>query len=86
MGLADPAMLADSAVMITNMLDSLPYKIFATSSIDAMVHSVESFLSPNGCSISRIFSTEALRLFLHAGKSPWKPEVKTHGRLMRQIS
>lgn len=55
MGLANPAMLADTAVMITNMLDSLPYKIFATSSIDAMVHSVESFLSPNGCSISRIF-------------------------------
>ena len=25
-------------------------------------------------------------LFLHAGKSPWKPEVKTHGRLTQQIS
>ena len=66
MGLAAPAMVADSAVMITNMLDSLPYKIFATSSIDAMVHSVESFLSPNGCSISRIFSTEALKTILKA--------------------
>lgn len=75
MGLADPAMLADSAVMITNMLDSLPYKIFATSSIDAMVHSVESFLSPNGCSISRIFSTEALKTILTC----WKKSVEAGG-------
>ena len=75
MGLAAPAMVADSAVMITNMLDSLPYKIFATSSIDAMVHSVESFLSPNGCSISRIFSTEALKTILTC----WKKSVEAGG-------
>lgn len=75
MGLASNAMLADKAVMITNMLDSLPYKIFATSSIDAMVHSVESFLSPNGCSISRIFSTEALKTILQC----WKKSVEAGG-------
>ena len=75
MGLAAPAMVADSAVMINNMLDSLPYKIFATSSIDAMVHSVESFLSPNGCSISRIFSTEALKTILTC----WKKSVEAGG-------
>lgn len=75
MGLAIDAMLPDKAVMITNMLDSLPYKIFATSSIDAMVHSVESFLSPNGCSISRIFSTEALKTII----SCWKKAVDNGG-------
>lgn len=75
MGLASNAMLADKAVMITNMLDSLPYKIFATSSIDAMVHSVESFLSPNGCSISRIFSTEALKTIIQC----WKKSVEAGG-------
>lgn len=80
MGLASLAMLPDKAVMITNMLDSLPYKVFATSSIDAMVHSVESFLSPNGCSISRIFSTEALKIIItcwkkytdNGGADAWK--------------
>lgn len=75
MGLASDAMFADKAVMITNMLDSLPYKIFATSSIDAMVHSVESFLSPNGCSISRIFSTEALTTIIKC----WKKSVEAGG-------
>lgn len=64
MGLASDAMLPDKAVLITDLLSSLPYKIFATSSIDAMVHSVESFLSPNGCSISRVFSTEALKIII----------------------
>ena len=68
MGLSSEAMLPDKAVLITNMLSSLPYKIFATSSIDAMVHSVESFLSPNGCSISRVFSTEALKIILTCWK------------------
>ncbi len=80
MGLAADALLPDQAVLITNMLDSLPYKIFATSSIDAMVHSVESFLSPNGCSTSRIFSSEALKLILvgwkkateEGGQDAWK--------------
>lgn len=75
MGLASDAMLADKAVMITNLLESLPYNIFATSSIDAMVHSVESFLSPNGCSISRIFSTEGLKTII----SCWDKSVKEGG-------
>ena len=61
MGLSSPAMYPDAAVLIPELLESLPYQVFATSSIDAMIHSVESFLSPNGCSISRLFSKEALR-------------------------
>ena len=75
MGLASNGMLADKAVMITDMLDSLPYKIFATSSIDAMVHSVESFLSPNGCSISELFSAEALKTIIQC----WKKSVEAGG-------
>ena len=76
MGLASDAMLADKAILITNMLDSLPYKIFATSSIDAMVHSVESFLSPNACSTSQLFSKEALKLILIS----WKKAVEAGGK------
>ncbi len=76
MGLASPAMLPSKAIMITNMLDSLPYKVFATSSIDAMVHSVESFLSPNACSISRMFSKEALITIIRC----WKGFVEAGGK------
>ncbi|MDO4467274.1 MAG: iron-containing alcohol dehydrogenase [Bacillota bacterium] len=72
MGLASPAMLPDQAILITDLLESLPYSVFATSSIDAMVHSVESFLSPNGCTLSRIFSQKALETIV----SCWKKSVE----------
>lgn len=75
MGLVSDAMLPDKAALITEMLDTLPYNTFATSSIDAMVHSVESFLSPNGCSISRVFSEEALRTILKC----WKNTINDGG-------
>ena len=64
MGLVSPAMYADEAVLIPALLQSLPYPVFATSSIDAMVHAVESYLSPNACAISELFSEKALQLIL----------------------
>lgn len=75
MGLASDAMFADKAVIIPEMLESLPYKTFATSSIDAMVHSIESFLSPNACSISRMFSAEALKTIIKC----WRDAVDSEG-------
>ncbi|MBQ6321703.1 MAG: iron-containing alcohol dehydrogenase [Lachnospiraceae bacterium] len=63
-GLVSPAMYAEEAALICGMLDTLPYKVFATSSIDAMIHAVESYLSPNGAPISRIFSEEALMIIV----------------------
>ena len=53
------------------MLSSLPYGVFATSSIDAMIHAVESYLSPNACALSELFSERALSLILKG----WKDAV-----------
>ncbi len=63
-GLVSPSMFADEAVLVPEMLLSLPYKVFATSSIDAMIHAVESYLSPNACATSEAFSKNALELIL----------------------
>lgn len=63
-GLVHPSMYADDAVLVPELLASLPYPVFATSSIDAMIHAVESFLSPNASPLSELFSTAALRLIL----------------------
>lgn len=79
-GIVSEAMFADAAVLIPGMLMSLPYAVFATSSIDAMIHAVESYLSPNACSLSELFSMEALHLLLQGwqkaveegGKDAWK--------------
>lgn len=70
-GLVSPAMFADEAALIPELLQSLPYPVFATSSIDAMVHAVESYLSPNACAISELFSEKALQLILRS----WKKAV-----------
>lgn len=63
-GLADDALYADDAVLIPALLKGLPEKVFATSSIDALVHSVESFTSPKATPFTRIFSTKAMQTIL----------------------
>lgn len=64
MGLADDAILADDAVLIPELLKSLPFKPYAFSSIDALVHAVESFLSPKATDYSRLFSIEAIKIII----------------------
>lgn len=63
-GLVSPAMYADRAVLIPQLLGTLPYQVFATSSIDALIHAVESFLSPNATPFSMLFSKQALILIV----------------------
>ena len=46
LGLVSPSMYADHAVLIPELLEGLPFSVFATSSIDALVHAVESSLFP----------------------------------------
>lgn len=74
-GLVSPAMFAEKAALIPELLASLPYPVFATSSIDAMIHAVESYLSPNACALSEVFSERALQLILHG----WKITVNCGG-------
>ena len=74
-GLTSPAMYPDEAVLIPGLLDTLSYPVFATSSIDAMIHAAESYLSPNACHISRTFSEKALRMIL----SCWKKTLSDGG-------
>ncbi|WP_294468260.1 4-hydroxybutyrate dehydrogenase [uncultured Anaerofustis sp.] len=63
-GLSSKEMFADSAVLIPELLKGLPFKVFASSSIDALIHAVESALSPNGNEITRIFSYKAIEMIL----------------------
>lgn len=63
-GIVSDALYADAAVLIASMIDALPEKPFAASLIDALIHSVESFLSPKATAYTRMFSQEAMRLIL----------------------
>ena len=64
MGLVGPAMYADAAVLIPELLKTLPFGVFATSSIDALVHAVESALSPNATEHTRLYSYKAIEILI----------------------
>lgn len=64
MGLVGEAMYADSAVLVPELLEGLPFPVFAASSIDALVHAVESGLSPRATAYTRLFSYRALEMIL----------------------
>ena len=75
-GSVSGAMYADQAILIPELLQSLPYKVFATSSIDAMIHAVESYLSPNASETSEMFSMQALKILLTAWREAAASEDK----------
>lgn len=64
-GLNSNLMFPAKSILIPELISGLPYKFFATSSIDALIHATESFLSPNASPISELFSKEAIRLILN---------------------
>jgi 4-hydroxybutyrate dehydrogenase len=68
MDLATDELYADSAVIIPELLQCLPFKAFATSSICTLSHAIESYLSPRATEHTRIFSMKAIEIILRGLK------------------
>jgi 4-hydroxybutyrate dehydrogenase len=64
MGLAVEQLFPDHTVLIQGLLKTLPYGVFAASSIDALIHAMESLISPNANEFTRVFSEKAIRMIL----------------------
>ncbi|MDO4712088.1 MAG: 4-hydroxybutyrate dehydrogenase [Peptostreptococcaceae bacterium] len=64
MGLAADEICADDAVLIPEMLKTLPYKFYVYSSIDALIHATESFVSPKSNPYTELYALEAIRLIV----------------------
>lgn len=64
--LAADALYADEAVLIPELTKHLPRSVFATSSIDALIHAIESSLSPLATPYSKAFGHEAIRMIIRA--------------------
>lgn len=64
-GLAHDALYGDEAILCSEFLKGLPFSVFATSSIDALIHAVESFLSPQSNNYTQMFSLTAIKLILN---------------------
>ena len=63
-GIAVNETFADLAVLIPETMQGLPYKVFVTSSVDALIHAIESFLSPKASPFTELFSREAVALIM----------------------
>ena len=64
LGLSGDELYADYAVLIPELLVKLPYKVFVTSSVDALIHAAESFVSPKTCGYTELFSIKAMEIIL----------------------
>jgi 4-hydroxybutyrate dehydrogenase len=68
-GIAVEETYADHAVLIPETMKGLPYKVFATSSVDALIHAVESFLSPKASPFTEMYSRAAIKMILKGYKA-----------------
>lgn len=60
MGLQIDALFPDKTILVASLLESLPYKTFAITSIDALAHAVESLLSPKANEYTDMFARAAI--------------------------
>ena len=64
LGLACEEMYPDQAVLIPELLGELPWHFFVTSAIDALIHAIESYVSPRSTLYTRMFAKEAMEILL----------------------
>jgi len=68
-GLAAEETFPDKAVLIPETMGGLPYKVFATSSVDALIHAIESFLSPKASDYTEMYSRAAVGMIMNGYKA-----------------
>ncbi|NLM15100.1 MAG: 4-hydroxybutyrate dehydrogenase [Clostridiaceae bacterium] len=65
LGLVSDLLIPDDVCLIPDMLRTLPYRPFFSSVIDALVHAVESYLSPSRATMtSELFGVKAIEMIL----------------------
>lgn len=68
MGLAVEELYATDAALIPELVESLPFQFFATSSIDALIHAIESYTSPKANEFTKMFSLKAMKMIIDTYK------------------
>jgi 4-hydroxybutyrate dehydrogenase len=79
MGLAVDELYGDYAVLIPELLDTLPFESFATSSMDAFIHAIESFLSPKANAFTKLYSCKAMEMIVQGYQ-----QIAKHGQESRK--
>lgn len=65
LGLAGKEIYPEQAVLIPELLGKLPWHFFVTSALDALIHAIESYVSPKSTLYTRMFAKEAMQIFLN---------------------
>lgn len=55
---------ADAAVLVEELLDSIPPSVFLYSSVDALIHALEIYVAPTGNPYNDVFCKEAITIIL----------------------
>lgn len=84
-GIAAEETYADIAVLIPETVKGLPYKFFVTSSIDALIHAIESYLSPKASPLTEMYSLEAIRLIMSGYKEIIEKGEAERFQLLKQF-
>lgn len=64
MGLADNLLFPNNAIIIPELLTNIPFKYFIFSAIDALVHAMESYVSPKSNSLTQTISLKSIEMLL----------------------
>ena len=67
-GIAVDETYADIAVLVPETIKGLPYKFFVTSSVDALIHAIESYLSPKASPFTEMYSLQAIKMIMDGYK------------------
>ena len=67
-GIAVDETFADFAVLVPEALKGLPYKFFVMSSVDALIHAIESYLSPKASPLTEMYSLKAMEIIMNGYK------------------
>lgn len=67
-GLVTNEYIADYAVLIPEIVKDLPYEPFIYSSVDALIHAVESFVAKRATNYSQIFAEKAIEIIIKGYK------------------
>lgn len=63
-GIQNKDMYPNYAVLIPELLKGLPFKFFAFSSVDALIHAMESFLAPKSNPITEMYGLKAMEMII----------------------
>lgn len=63
-GIAVEETYADIAVLVPETVKGLPYKFFVTSSVDALIHAIESYLSPKASPFTDMYALKAIEMIM----------------------